>query len=448
MNSNKSILLVDNDPGLLRLLSIRLTSAGFNVKAVESGPKALATLKVYRPHILITDLRMQDMDGLALFKAVQNEFPTLPVIILTAHGSIEQAVEATKNGVFSFLTKPYDSHILIQQIEKAVQLSGDTHDTVSQEKNWHEQIITRSQRMLELLSQARMIAASDVSVFIHGESGTGKELLARAIHEASPRAKQPFVAFNCGTIPDTLLESELFGHRRGAFTGATHSHEGLFQAADQGTLLLDEIGDMPPALQVKLLRVLQERTVRPLGATEDIPIDVRIISATHQDLEQQMQVGRFREDLYYRLNVISLMLPPLRERREDIPLLIKHFLQILNTKYRKQITGFSTDALELMINTQWPGNIRQLYHITEQLLTLTATPIISATQVQQALKAQPIEIPSFAEARQQFERDYLAQLMKITGGNVSQAAKLAKRNRTEFYRLLDRHDLKPELFKL
>ena len=447
---NPKILLVDDDTDLLRLLAIRLTAAGYDVTTAESGEKAMAHLSVLRPHLVISDLRMAGMDGMALFEAVRQFSATLPVIILTAHGSIPEAVAATKQGVFSFLTKPFDSRVLLEQIDKALRLSGAAPEGIAGEHNtaWRSEFITRSPVMEDLLSQARMVAAGDASVFIHGESGTGKELLARAIHLASPRHDRPFIAINCGAVPEALLESELFGHAKGSFTGATQEHQGLFQAAHRGTLFLDEIGDMPATLQVKLLRVLQEKEVRPVGSTRTIPVDVRVISATHRDLAEEMAAGTFREDLFYRLNVVTLEIPSLSERREDIPLLAAHFLSQLAEKYGKRIKGFSAEAMELLVGAPWPGNVRQLLNVVEQTVALSTTPIISTALAQKALRDKQGRVPSLAEARQQFEREYLSQVLKLTAGNVSQAALLAKRNRTEFYRLLGRHALDPNLFKM
>jgi two-component system response regulator GlrR len=447
MDQPAKILVVDDDPHLLRLLSIRLQTAGFEPVTADSAEQALAKLAATRPALVITDLRMDGMDGLALFEIIRNRHPMLPVIILTAHGSIPEAVEATKRGVFGFLTKPFDSQILLEQVRSALSVSGGMGEATEHESDWRAHIISRSQAMEDVLSRARMVAASEASVFIHGESGSGKELLAQAIHRASARAGRPFVAVNCGAIPENLLESELFGHRKGAFTGATKDHDGLFLSADGGTLFLDEIGDMPPPLQVKLLRVLQERQVRAVGATRATPVDVRIISATHRDLVEEMAAGRFREDLYYRLNVVALELPSLAERREDIPLLANHFMKTLAAKYEKKLSGFAAEALERLVSAPWPGNIRQLYNLVEQVVILSTTPIISDALVQKALRDETPELATFADARRDFERDYLVKLLQITEGNVSQAARLAKRNRTEFYKLLNRHNINPSVFK-
>lgn len=445
----RKILLVDDDTELLRLISIRLTAAGYDVVSVDSAEKALASLAQTRPHLVVTDLRMAGMDGMALFQHVHRSNPTLPVIILTAHATVPDAVAAIRGGVFGYLTKPFDSKTLLSQIERAMTITGQKAEVAEGESNdtWSEEVITRSPRMQDLLSQARLIAESDANVLIHGESGTGKELLARAIHKASVRSSRPFVGVNCGAIPESLLESELFGHVKGSFTGAMRDHRGLFQAAHGGTLFLDEIGDMPLPLQVKLLRVLQEREVRPVGATQTIPIDVRVISATHRNLEEALAANTFREDLFYRLNVVALVLPPLRDRREDIPLLANSFLDTLNKRYRKSVNGFAPDAVEAMVSAQWPGNVRQLYNLVEQTLALSTTDIIPMALVQKCLQSDLTGIPSFEEARKRFERDYLVQLLKITNGNVSQAARLARRNRTEFYKLLQRNDLTPGSFK-
>jgi two-component system response regulator GlrR len=397
---------------------------------------------------VVTDLRMGGMDGMALFGLIHERHPALPVIMLTAHGTIPDAVAATSQGVFGFLTKPFDSKQLLALVGQAVALSGAPKAAVGGESGeWRREIVTRSPALEELLSQARLVAASDASVFIHGESGTGKELLARAIHNASPRRKGPFIAVNCSAIPEPLLESELFGHRKGAFTGAMQDHKGLFQAAQGGTLFLDEVGDMPPPFQSKLLRALQERQVRPVGSVESVAVDVRLISATHRNLEEAVKSGDFREDLYYRLNVVALEMPPLAQHREDIPLLVSHFLEKLQEGGKKTVNGFAADAMELLLSAPWPGNVRQLYNVVEQTLVLATSSIIPAQLVQRALKSKEPEIIPFAEARHQFERDYLTQILRITNGNVTQAARLAQRNRTEFYKLLNKHHLAPALFK-
>ena len=448
------VLVVDDDEDILRLLTMRLRARGFRVTAVGSAEQALAQIAVDPPRVVVSDVRLPGQDGLALFEEIRRTRPTLPVILLTAHGNIPDAVDATSRGVFGYLTKPFDSQILLEKIDRALVVSapsspaGDEAPVAVQgDDTWMAGVVFRSSRMAELMAEARMVAASDASVLIRGESGTGKEVLARAIHRASPRAKGPFVAINCGAIPEQLLESELFGHAKGAFTGAGASRVGLFQAANGGTLFLDEIGDMPLALQVKLLRVLQERMVRPVGTTRAEPVDVRLLSATHRDLDSAMAQGQFREDLYYRLDVVSLNLPRLDERREDIPLLAVHFVQLLAGKYGKPVNGFAPEALEALATASWPGNVRQLFNVVEQSCALTSTPLIPLALVQRALRVPAMDALTYADAKQRFERNYLVQLLKLTDGNVADAARIAERNRTEFYRLLQKHDLTPAMFR-
>ena len=444
------ILVVDDDPALLRLLSMRLSAVGYEVAAVESGEKAIARIPTFQPHLVITDLRMDGMDGMALFDQIHQRSQALPVIILTAHGSIPEAVDATSRGVFSYLTKPFDSKDLLDQVTRALRVTGEQHERRKEEgvEEWRQDIVTRSPLMEDLLGQTLLVASSDASIFIHGQSGTGKELLAQAIHRASTRARGEFIAVNCSAIPEALFESEFFGHVKGAFTGATRDHKGLFQAANGGTLFLDEIGDMPMSFQVKLLRAIQERSVRPVGATRALDIDVRILSATHRDLDDLRKIGTFREDLYYRLNVVALGIPSLIDRREDIPLLANHFLGTLGDAVKKSVKGFSPDAMEVLLSAPWPGNVRQLFNVVEQSVAFTTTSLIPASLVQRALRDETgSEMPAFADARSRFEREYLTQLLQITNGNVSQAARIAKRNRTEFYKLLHKYHLSPSQFK-
>lgn len=441
------LLVVDDDADMLRLLSMRLQAAGYRVSTAASAESALAQLDRERPQLVISDVRLPGRDGLALFDEVHSRHPSLPVILLTAHGTIPDAVEATRRGVFTYLTKPYDSKELLERIAQALALGAPAAAAAQPDAAWRAGIVSRSARMADLLAEAHMMARSDASILLRGDSGTGKEMLARAIHRASARAARPFIAVNCGAIPETLLESELFGHMKGAFTDAVANHKGLFQAADGGTLLLDEIGDMPPALQVKLLRVLQERAVRPVGSSQSHAVDVRIISATHRDLEAAMAAGQFREDLYYRLNVVTLTLPTLAERREDIPLLANHFLEKLAAKYGRRLSGFAPEAAKALIAAPWPGNVRQLYNVVEQVCALSTTPLVPLALVQRALRIPSLQVQTYAEAKRRFEREYLVGLLKLTDGNVADAARLADRNRTEFYRLLQKHELTPGHFQ-
>ena len=442
-----NLLLVDDDSDILKLLSIRLKASGYQVMTATSGEQALSMAAAERPDLVITDLRMAGLDGLALFHEIERRHTGLPVIILTAHGTIPDAVAATRQGVFGYLTKPYDANELLAQVSRALSLHGGAAPSKRIDQSWHSEIITKSPLMEDLLRRTERVAQGDASILIQGESGTGKELLAQALHNASRRSDRPFVAINCGAIPEALLESELFGHKKGAFTGATADHPGLFVEAHSGSLLLDEIGDMPIALQVKLLRALEAREIRPVGSTKTISVDVRIISASHKDLNQARAEGTFREDLFYRLNVVTLRLPALRERREDIPLLLAHFLKRLSERYEKGVNAFPPEALEMLIAAPWPGNIRQLYNVAEQVVALSSGEIVSTKVVEQAMQLEMQRIDSFEDARRRFEYDYLTRLLKLTQGSVTQAAKLAKRNRTEFYKLLQRHSIEAAHFK-
>ena len=443
-----NILIVDDDKDILKLISMRLNAAGYATVTANNGAEAMSAIMLQRPDLVISDLRMPAMDGMALLDAIQQSHPSLPVIMLTAHGSIPDAVNATQRGVFSFLTKPFDSQALLQQVASALRLNGtQIHIASNEDDSWRADILTRSSTMESLLGQAKLVANTDASVFIQGESGSGKELLARAIHRYSARSAKPFVAINCGAIPENLLESELFGHSKGAFTGAINNHVGLFQSAEGGTLFLDEIGDMPQALQVKVLRALQERVIRPVGSTTNIPIDIRLISATHRNLVNEMKEGRFREDLFYRINVVSLEIPSLANRREDVSLLANHFLQVFSQKYKKKLHSFAPDALETLITAPWPGNVRQLQNIVEQTVVLATTQVIPVNLVQKALQEGSNSVVPLDVARQQFEFNYLINILKTTEGNVTLAARLAQRNRTEFYRLLDRHKIQASTFK-
>ncbi len=429
------LLLVDDDPSLLRLLTLRLEGEGYHVISADSAEAALPLLAKNSVDVVLSDLRMPGLDGMSLFDEIAKRYPGLPVVLMTAHGSIPEAVAATQRGVFGFLTKPLNTTELRDILQNAV------HQSVPEQAEWREDIITRSKLMEALLEQSYRVAQRDVSILITGASGTGKELLAKAIHKASPRSSKAFVAINCGALPEHLLESELFGHTRGAFTGAVTEHGGLFREADGGTLFLDEIGDMPVSLQVKLLRALQERQIRPVGSSKTIPINVRVLSATHRDLQQAMQDGSFREDLYYRLNVVNLQLPGLEQRPEDIPLLARHVLQQSVQRHQVDVSRFSDDAMQLLATAKWPGNVRQLVNVVEQCVALTHSPIIAAAQVEQALSQDSSYWPPLTEARDQFERQYLIRVLQMTEGNVTRAAELAGRNRTDFYKLLKKHEL-------
>lgn len=444
--SQASVLIVDDDAGMLQLLAMRLEALEYDTECASSGAEALNCIKRKLPDVLITDLRMEEMNGMALFEKVHADWPSLPVIILTAHGSIREAVEATQKGVFSFLTKPVDKDELHTTLNQAV----SNHSEVAKDKRpWMQAFNTCSAKMYQLLEQAHLLAASDVNVLISGESGTGKEVLARTLFQQSARANKPFVAINCSAIPSEILESELFGHVKGAFTGASREHQGLFASADGGVVFLDEIGDMPLPLQAKLLRVLQEKVVRPVGGTQDRAIDVRILSATHQNLTDAIQQSTFREDLYYRLNVVNIVLPSLRERKEDIPLLAKHFLESIATRTQAPQKVIAPKAMSALLAYSWPGNIRQLENVIEQVVALSPGTIIPETLIDNALPYDRCDKPkTLTDAKKEFERCYVEDLLRTTQGSITKAAELAGRNRSDFYKIAQRHDVNVEQFKM
>ena len=438
------VLLVDDDDSLLQLLAMRLEAAGYTVRTAHSGAEALSRIGEQAPAVVVTDLRMPGMDGIELFRRIHARWNQLPVIMLTAHGTIPDAVMATQSGVFSFLTKPVDKKDLLLAIEKALQFGGGN---VAMSEAWASGIITQSVRMHELLQQVRLVAASEANVLISGASGSGKELLAQAVHRASPRARAPWIAVNCAAIPQELFESELFGHVRGAFTGAVSDKIGLVRAAEGGTLFLDEIGDMPLAVQAKLLRVLQERRVRPVGEARDFAVNIRVIAATHRDLHQEVIAGRFREDLFYRINVVTLSVPPLDERKEDIPLLVEHFLAQVAQRSGQPKKRFAQDALQHLVAMSWPGNVRELANVVERCAALTPAPLISQETVAQATVRQEAAPLSLSNAKKAFERDYLIQTLKLAGGNITLAAMYADRNRSDFHKLLKKHGIDVEMFR-
>ncbi len=444
-NNQPRILVVDDDPDMLALLKVWLEKDGLDVTTVGSGPEALSRLSMLRPNVVITDLFMDEMDGMALLSEIHRGNPLMPVIMLSGQAQIPDAIKATHLGTAAFLTKPVDQQVLIKEIRR--NLGATTAEEGNEANSFGSDLIYRSQLMSDLMEQAQMIADGDITVFISGETGTGKEVLAKAIHESSPRKDKPFIGVNCGAIPEQLLESELFGHEKGAFTGANTKHTGLFQAANEGTLFLDEIGDMPLGLQVKLLRVLQDFEVRPVGSVKSIPINVRIISATHNNLDESVKLGDFREDLYYRLNVVPLQMPALRERREDIAALADHLLDKMAIRRGEKKKRFAPEAMEYLTSAPWPGNVRQLGNVIELCATLTKSDIIPVSMAKRALRDEPGEIQTLKDAKNTFERNYLISVLKLTNGHVANAAKIAGRNRTEFYKLLTQHSLDAAEFR-
>jgi two-component system response regulator GlrR len=437
------ILIVDDDNDILLLLKKWLEGDGFDVATAESAEQALENFEKIRPNLVVTDLFMSGMSGLDLLGRIHDDDPLLPVIMLSGQARIPDAVKATHLGSSAFLTKPVQHAEVLENVQRALRINYDR----SGEAEIQKKVIYRSKKMEDLVDLAMMVADSNVTVFISGATGTGKEVIARAIHEASPRREHPFIAVNCGAIPEQLLESELFGHEKGAFTGAATRNEGLFQAANGGTLFLDEVGDMPLPLQVKLLRVLQDFEVRPVGSTRSYPVDVRVISATHRDIDAAVRDGEFREDLYYRLKVVPLEMPTLAERREDIPLLVSHFLGEYAKKNSKPVKRFAPEAMDYLTASSWPGNIRQLMNVVDLCVTLCKTDTIPLSLVKKVLQDKPSEFITLKEAKQEFEKNYLIGILRVTSGHVANAAKIAGRNRTEFYKLLNQHGIDPAEFR-
>jgi two-component system response regulator GlrR len=450
MADNK-ILVVDDDLNLLDLIRIRLDASGYEVVTAghEKEAKKLAARQDFDAAVI--DLQLVSQDGITLMEELHRTAPDLPVIILTAHGSIESAVDAMQRGAFTYLTKPFDSRELILQIERAREknrLTGEIHRLreLVAEKYEFGNIIARSEAMRRVLEQVTRIAGSDSTVAIYGASGTGKELIAKAIHVASPRRESPFLAINCAAIPENLLESELFGHEKGAFTDAIRKNLGLFARAEHGTVFLDEIGDLPLGLQAKLLRVLQERTIMPLGGEEQVDIDVRVIVATNKDLQEEVRKGTFREDLFYRIHVIPIHIPPLRERKEDIPLLVEHFLAKYSKQTGKKIGSIRAAAMRKLLLHDWPGNVRELENAIEFAVVMSEGGTIEADLVLPA-GATDTPLTTLNEARAAFEKNYLRNLLKATGGNISRAAELAGKYRADLYNLLKKHAISPGDFK-
>ena len=425
------MLVVDDDQNLLELLKMRLESADYEVTTASREEDALQAIKGQVFDLAIVDLQLAERDGISIMEELHLILPEMPVIILTAYGTIESAVEAMKRGAYSYLTKPFDPQDLLLQIERALEnrrLASEVQRLkgLLSERYDFSNIVAKSQKMQKVLEAVAQIANIDSTVFIHGESGTGKELIAKAIHLASERKDKPFVAINCAAIPEALLESKLFGHEKGAFTGAVRSTKGLFAQAHEGAIFLDEIGDMSLSIQAKVLRVLQERQFYPLGSEKLVEVDVRVIAATNKDLEDQVKQGLFREDLFYRIHVIPIYLPPLRERKEDIPPLADHFLKKFSQQMKKDIKGLSPSALQRLMLHDWPGNARELENTIEYAVAMAQREILTDEYILQTKEVLPNEpLKPLKESRDDFEKSYLIHLHEICKGNVSQAAKVA-----------------------
>jgi len=447
-----TILVVDDDPGHLTTLQAIIKSWGYKVEAADDGVKAVERIKEKPFDLVLMDVRMTVMSGIEALKLIKEYNPAIPILIMTAYSSVESAVEALKAGAYDYLTKPLDFEVLKLAIERSLEHIGlKTENRALKERLASsfdlKNIIGKSGPMKELLEMVAMIAPSEATVLITGESGTGKELIAKSVHFNSARKDKPFVVVNCAALTETLLESELFGHEKGAFTGADKRREGHFMQANKGTIFLDEIGEMSATTQAKVLRVIQEREIQRVGSDDMIKVDVRILAATNRDLQRDVSEGRFREDLFYRLNVVTLRIPPLRERREDTPLLAQHFLEKLGKRNRKQLKGFSPLAMDMLIKYDWPGNVRELENAVERAVILSPGDYItendlpmSVTEVyrQEGSPARPAQLANQPQSLEEIEKEAILAAFEATGGNKSETARKLGINRRTLYKKLEK----------
>ncbi len=448
--SGADILVVDDEPNILRVVGDILTDEGYRVRTASSGEEALAEVQRSSPDLVILDIWLPGMDGLQALDVMKGMIPETPVIMISGHGTIETAVRAIKLGAYDFIEKPptIERTLLAVQHGLEQQRLLQENRALRQHLERQYEIVGESPAIQRILKQVESVAPSHGRVMIRGESGTGKELIARAIHRASLRREEPFVVVNCAAIPDELIESELFGHEKGAFTGALTTRRGKFELADGGTIFLDEVGDMSLKTQAKVLRVLQEQAFERVGGNEIIQVDVRVIAASNKPLEEETRAGRFRQDLYYRLNVIPVTVPPLRERREDIPLLARHFLKAFCTEYGKRQKSLSADAMELFLHHPWPGNIRELKNVIERLVIMVPEDMIEHFNVEPALQGHPGReaetsfVPevwrtaSLRQARNRFEREYILRHLQESQWNVTRTAERLKIERSNLHRKL------------
>ena len=465
-----AILVVDDEADMRRLLKRTLeTDLGCRVVTAPSGKAALSLIDEDHFDLVLADIKMPEMDGLTLLVRIKQSHPDLTVMMMTAHGSIETAVEAIKMGAYDFITKPFDLDSLIVRIEKALERSTLIKENLRLKKacesaHIFQDIVGESPAMQRVFETIRMVAKTDLTVLITGESGTGKDLTARAVHALSDRANAPFVPVNCPTVPEQILESELFGYKKGAFTHATRNRQGMFQEAHKGSIFLDEIGDVSPAIQTKLLRVLQEKEIKPLGDTATIKVDVRIIASTNQDLNAKIAHGEFREDFFYRLNVLPIKLPPLRERREDISLLATHLLSKYCAKLNQPTKHISTDLLRMFMDYPWTGNIREMENVIVQGIMFSKTDEIRpgdigfAEKFKTATAAPAVSMPtaavealSYKDAKESmleaFNADYIGRLLRETGGNVTQAARECGLERQSLQQIMRRYNISADDFR-
>ena len=448
----KTILIVDDDKNILKVIKMKLESEGFQVASALKAQTALQIAKDEVIDLALLDLKLNGKNGIELMKEIHQINPELPVIILTAYGAINTAVEAMRKGAYSYLTKPFDDNDLLFQIEQCLEKTTISYEVknlnnIVKEKYGFDNIIGQNGKMKKVMSKISQAAATDSIVHIEGDSGTGKELIAKTLHAASARRDGPFVGINCAAIPDNLMESELFGFEKGAFTGAAKRKKGFFAQAAGGSIFLDEISEMPFPMQAKLLRVIEEREYYPLGSEKTVKVDARIIIASNKDLAKEVENKTFREDLYYRIHVIPIKLPPLKERKESIHLLAKHFLKKYSSKINKDIKGFSKSAMQKLLLHTWPGNVRELENTIECAVALTTKSIIQEDLILQARDIKTGDMKPLKAAKEDFEKNYIIQLFEFTKGNVSKAAKLAGRYRADLYDLLKKYDMKPADFR-
>ncbi len=446
------VLLADDDGQIREAIATLLSSQGYEVMAAGDGEEAWTRYCAGSPNLVLTDVVMPKLDGIALMERIRERDPDIPILLLTAHGTVDMAITAMRLGAADFITKPFAVKDLLGRIRKSLaSRRGSAEERTALSRRKSDIIIGVSPGIRKVIDEVGMVAKSDVSVIIYGESGTGKEIAARTIHRFSSRKAGPFVTINCAALPENLLENELFGHVKGAYTGAHISRKGLFEEASGGTLFLDEIGEIPPSIQVKLLHVLQSHEFKRVGDTKTLHVDLRTIFATNRDLTQLMRAGTFREDLFYRINVVPITIPPLRERNEDIPLLVNHFLRLFSAELGKQVEGFTAEAMQKLMRYDWPGNIRELQNkikqgivtATDSLVTERDILLAEGTMAQRQVDlAQP-----FAKLKRKviaaFESDYLEALLKSCDGNISKAARRAGMHRKNLYLLLKKHGLSP-----
>lgn len=450
--SKEKILIIDDDASILEVLQMRLKALGYSVSIAKDGDEAKKALFLNKINLVLVDLRLSEENGIELMGDIIKNYPKLPIIIITAHGSIESAVEAMRKGAYSYITKPFRNDDLAMQIKNALEkqrLTQEIEYLMNQldERNNFNPIIGKNKQMLEILELVSRVSKTDCNVIIYGESGTGKELIARAIHQNSNRSNEPFIATNCGAIPEGLLENELFGHIRGAYTDAHESKEGLFAQADKGSIFLDEISNTSMIFQIKLLRVLQEREIKPVGSTKNRKINVRIIVASNTDLQKAVSDGTFRDDLFYRIHVMPVYLPPLRQRKDDIPLLATYFMTEFCKALKKDPLGFSPPALQRMLLYDWPGNIRELRNKIEHAAIVANKNSIEPGDIFPERNTTTNVFHSYKDAKERFEREYIENLLKANNGNVTNASKMASRYRADIYKLIKKYNINPEEYK-